>query len=611
MICFQLALFSDSDLLFLSYVVVCFALIFLLSSIMSLSTSNMRKRRASRNLSKLSLSDNTSVRGKNSSTGKSVTSTGAVTSSAELSSLTQSTAHRDRLIRLLDCSNLLKVPDVHKRRQKWTTLLLLCAAFLDGVVAVANVPIVLAHSEHVSFPSGLSLMIYQLIFLVPQMISSQYAERVARVIGEPIALAATLFTSAVSMYVVSFSVSYKQLSLFYVARFMNGLFRHDKLLFELISEITQTDHSLMRAASVCGTIAGMLTSGFAADMIGNSVIVTRGFAAVEIFSAAVTLFAIKFYSLPLFNRGNGSMNTCSRKSVGAVSSADSSMTFSHRVSGLPSVLPQNSKTDSANECSNTLPADLVTLSKDAPNMSTSEKARTPTIVAPYVEWVRIVLPLLLMQKHSASPNFLFYFTVALAASVNQSVYPLKRRDFFVSYTFMGAHLAFNIAFQTFIIPRLLVLLKRLNVRNVLIVLSFLLCMGYWFLPYVENTNALLYYSGSFFFVDIPAGLLCSFVTERIVNAFPAKEKPFVVKFLMHILQVVKLFSAPLRVSVSEIFSKESYTVRFISMPLALFAWTYVITDHLPLALSSGLIFELGVLPMLRNITRQDIFTAEK
>ncbi|KAG5484807.1 hypothetical protein LSCM1_06633 [Leishmania martiniquensis] len=182
--------------------------------------------------------------------------------------------------------------------------------------------------------------------------------------------------------------------------------------------------------------------------------------------------------------------------------------------------------------------------------------------------------------------------VLLAASVNQVMYPIVGPSFGLPYSFIGAHLCFNLVLQTIFVPRLVEVAKRTMRRwkpNVLLVGSteekltivsgiFLLagCSG---VPYAADYGPITFYLASLLLVDAPAGILAALAASSVEAAFGKApgDAPKVARLVRHITQVVKMFAAPLRICTSESFTGPKHPVRCISVPLMIYALVYTRT----------------------------------
>ncbi|GET86728.1 hypothetical protein, conserved [Leishmania tarentolae] len=165
--------------------------------------------------------------------------------------------------------------------------LIIAAAFLDGMVAASGAPVMMAQAACVSFPSGAYLVAYQLCFLVPQLITTLLVEELTLHVSAASLLLFTLMCSTGSAAVVALSLSQRALSLFFFARFLNGLFQHTKILFGVTAKVLHVPTTDVSAASLYGMMAGMLASGIAGDIMQDVVRVAQLFMGVE--AAAATL----------------------------------------------------------------------------------------------------------------------------------------------------------------------------------------------------------------------------------------------------------------------------------------------------------------------------------
>ncbi|KAI5690798.1 hypothetical protein MNV84_01413 [Leishmania braziliensis] len=175
-------------------------------------------------------------------------------------------------------------------------LLIIAAAFLDGVVCVSGVPMVVAQAAHVPFPSGVHLAAYQLCFMVPQLITTLVAEQLTLHVSASALLFFTLMCTTVSTAIVALSLSQRSLSLFFASNFLNGVFRHNKILFGATASALHMSTTDVRAAARYGMMAGMVLSGIAGDAMQNAVHVARLFIGVEALSAALVLARFLFGS---------------------------------------------------------------------------------------------------------------------------------------------------------------------------------------------------------------------------------------------------------------------------------------------------------------------------
>ncbi|KAG5510172.1 hypothetical protein JKF63_07069 [Porcisia hertigi] len=401
--------------------------------------------------------------------------------------------------------------------------LIIAAAFLEGVVCVSGVPVMMAQMKYVSFPSSAHLFAYQLCFLVPQLVSTLVVEELTLYVSSSLLLFLTLVCSTGSAAIASLGLSQRALSLMFASRLLNGVFKHDKTLFGVTAKTFYMPTSSIGTMTRYGMIAGMLLSGIAADVLNQAVHVANLFIAVQALAAALVLARVLF--------GNRT----------PVVSARTSLQY------IPWLL---------------------------------RLTRAPAAV------YRAVATLV---------------AVMLAASVNQVVYPIVAPSYDLPYSFAGAHLGFNLLLQLVLMPYVVAVAQRMARRwtpnlflrgsadeNLTVVAGLMLLAGCIFVPYAADQGPLVFYPTSLLLVDIPAGALIS-LTVIAVHAALGKssaDAPKVERFLGHITQVVKMFAAPIRICMSENFASGKHPVRYISVPLVMYALVYARTRSVAYALTA-------------------------
>jgi uncharacterized membrane protein SirB2 len=170
--------------------------------------------------------------------------------------------------------------------------LIVAAAFLDGLVAVSGVPVMVMQGNFVSFSSGSWLGAYQLCFFIPQLFTALVAEQLTSHFNALALLIFTLACSTASLVVMSLSLSHRTLSLFFMARFLNGLLRHEKTYFGIAGTALRMPSTQLGAAARYGMMAGMAVSGLAGDLFDDAIGVAQFFTFVEI--VATMLVVIRY-----------------------------------------------------------------------------------------------------------------------------------------------------------------------------------------------------------------------------------------------------------------------------------------------------------------------------
>lgn len=391
--------------------------------------------------------------------------------------------------------------------KKSRELLILLAAFLDGVVVVSGVPVMMAQAAHVSFPSGLYLLMYQMCYFLPQLVTTLLTERVAQYVSSLVLLFLTLMASALSAFTLSYSLETGLLVFFFLSRVISGIFRHEKLIFGLVTKSLNMQDGAAAVAGRNGMICGFLLSGIAGDTLKNAVLIAKLFTCVQCF-AAVLVF-------------------CRVLQGGEV------------------------------------------------------KRPVPQERLEYMNW----LSTLLSSPPAARQAFLVFGSAMLAATVNQVVYPLLPPRYGLSYTFTGAHLAFNVFFQIYGVAYAEKLFTAVGgvISKLLLghgtphtiaanLAALLLLIGCSVVPHLAAADTLaLFYVASFTLIDVPALILNKFMRESITTAMPRRTSSAMLGMLiLHLTQILKMVGAPFRICLAEMLIGHKDPVRYISIPLAVF-----------------------------------------
>lgn len=158
--------------------------------------------------------------------------------------------------------------------------------------------------------------------------------------------------------------------------------------------------------------------------------------------------------------------------------------------------------------------------------------------------------------------------VLLTAGVHQCTYQLKKRQFNISYTFIGCHLGFNIIAQNYFTPRYVhfwtstMKLSEWRLQQIcFLLLSSACCVTFW-----STTNSTTFYLLSYFLVDMPVGIICDLIGKKVTSLFNKDEdRMYACKLLLHLTLFIKVMSAPARLIIIEHFSTEPYIMLLVSL----------------------------------------------
>ncbi|KAG5510491.1 hypothetical protein GH5_06691 [Leishmania sp. Ghana 2012 LV757] len=230
---------------------------------------------------------------------------------------------------------------------------------------------------------------------------------------------------------------------------------------------------------------------------------------------------------------------------------------------------------------------------------------TARVSQEYARW----LPTLARAPAVVYRALALLIAVLLAASVNQVMYPIVGPTYGLSYSFIGAHLCFNLVLQMILVPRVVEVAKgmarswrpnTLLVGNaeekLMIATGTLLLAGCSGVPYAADHGPIVFYLSSLLLVDLPAGVLTALAASVVQDAFgkASGDAPKVTRLVRHITQVVKMFAAPLLICTSERLTGCEHPVRCISVPLMTYALVYTRTRSVASA-AAGLVATLLLL----------------
>ncbi|ESL10997.1 hypothetical protein TRSC58_01262 [Trypanosoma rangeli SC58] len=168
------------------------------------------------------------------------------------------------------------------------------ATCIDAVANASALPIVTLYSA--SVPLSLwSLTLDQALLFFPQLWSSLVAERFARRINGVTAYATTLLVTAISIFVRANALRDHSLSLYLLARLINGLFRHTVLFNALaVRELSGASKGYdAKKIVIVSLIVAMLFGGALGDYVSDVAFATNILASME-FTAALTLILLSF-----------------------------------------------------------------------------------------------------------------------------------------------------------------------------------------------------------------------------------------------------------------------------------------------------------------------------
>ncbi|EPY21487.1 hypothetical protein STCU_04344 [Strigomonas culicis] len=180
---------------------------------------------------------------------------------------------------------------VSSLRNTVKTCLLVAAAFIDSGIAVAAGPIIGLQIKVITIPSGYHLAFCQLLFVLPQLVSTQVVEHLSAGVSTLLCLVMTLLFSSLAIYVQSVSFSSHALSIFCLSRLLTGLFRHEKMLFQKAGAQNATVKAFLPYTSWLGPLTGLIVGGIAGDVFQDAIVITEYYMMAEGFAACLVALA--------------------------------------------------------------------------------------------------------------------------------------------------------------------------------------------------------------------------------------------------------------------------------------------------------------------------------
>lgn len=187
-------------------------------------------------------------------------------------------------------------PTTGQASQQWV---LLVSMFIDSAAMAAGISTMALQGKHVAFSSGAALALFQLCYVVPQMISTPLAESLARTHSPAkVLLPLTLLLSAVSAALACLSFALKSLPFFYLSRAASGVGRHPKLLFDSAqSELVGGKQRPLSRYTPHAMHLGLLLGALVGDL-SNSAITVQVCVVVAHCMASVATYLCAFRAAP-------------------------------------------------------------------------------------------------------------------------------------------------------------------------------------------------------------------------------------------------------------------------------------------------------------------------
>lgn len=406
--------------------------------------------------------------------------------------------------------------------------LLVAVYLIDGAVAASGVSVMVLQGKEVSFPGALHLFLFQLCYIVPQLITTPLAERLcATASARNLLLPVMMLTSLLSSYLVLRSLSTHSLALFFAARVVSGFFRHPKVLFPiaraeegssvakpvLVDDVNQLALPAMHAGFIVSAVLG--------DVLKDAVAVQRAFVHAEVFAVVATCALAVLAPSPT-----------------------------------KALVRKPTKLSAATRSRRTLSAMMLSF-PDAGAL---------------VAWGLLTT----------------FAALRVAAGVNQCVYPLVGPSSFgVPYTICALHLVG----QDYLLRHVAALVGARQHHPLMGVGgAVLLLLGVWAAPVVITRGPFLYYPMTFLFIDVPTAVLHALLTARgtpLAGCPEAIQEGLYGGLLAYTAVGAKLMSAPLRLAFVAMLPGWKYPSHLVAIPAASLVAVSVATRRLSLGVAAA------------------------